>query len=329
MRAAAYDQEAALAQGVSVGAVFALSWAIAGALAAVGGTFVATGASVDQQLWIIALVALPVIILGGLDSLGGAVIGGLAVGVVESLVATYQPDLAPWLGGERRPRHAVRADADRAAGPPLRPVRHPRGGAGMTTMRTRSGRPALYTSYGRTWPCSTRGQEGVVGAAARAGAGHAGLGRRRPAAAARHGVRRRDRRDRAGPRHRLRRPGLAGPRVLPRPSARTPPRVSAATRTASCSASASRGAGLAAGRRAAGRLGRALVAPLAVRLRGLYLAIVTLGLVFIGRARLPRVDARSPAAPGSAAPRRSPTLFGDRLDVDGRVVDPRPEAVSG
>ncbi len=40
MRAAAYDQEAALAQGVSVGAVFALSWALAGALAAVAGTFV-------------------------------------------------------------------------------------------------------------------------------------------------------------------------------------------------------------------------------------------------------------------------------------------------
>ena len=73
-----------------MGLVFALSWAIAGALAAIAGVFVATGAGVDQQLWIIALKALPVIILGGLDSLGGAVIGGLAVGVVESLVATYQ-----------------------------------------------------------------------------------------------------------------------------------------------------------------------------------------------------------------------------------------------
>ena len=62
--------------------------------------FVSTGAGVDQQLWIIALKALPVIILGGLDSLGGAVIGGLAIGVVESLVATYGADIAPWLGGE-------------------------------------------------------------------------------------------------------------------------------------------------------------------------------------------------------------------------------------
>lgn len=100
MRAAAFDQEVALAQGVSVGAVFALSWAIAGASAAFAGVFVSTGAGVDQNLWIIALKALPVIILGGLDSLGGAVIAGLAIGVVESLVGTYGADVAPWLGGE-------------------------------------------------------------------------------------------------------------------------------------------------------------------------------------------------------------------------------------
>jgi branched-chain amino acid transport system permease protein len=100
MRAAALDQEVALAQGVSVGAVFALSWAIAGALAAVAGMFVSTEVGVDQNLWIIALKALPVIILGGLDSLGGAVIAGLAIGVIEALVSTYGPDVAPWLGGE-------------------------------------------------------------------------------------------------------------------------------------------------------------------------------------------------------------------------------------
>lgn len=98
MRASAVDQEAALTQGVSVGTVFALSWALAGGLAALGGTFVATGAGVDQQMWIIALKALPAIILGGLDSLEGAVAGGLIIGVVESLVSSYQADLAPWLG---------------------------------------------------------------------------------------------------------------------------------------------------------------------------------------------------------------------------------------
>ncbi|MDP3894695.1 branched-chain amino acid ABC transporter permease [Nocardioides sp.] len=98
MRAAAFDQEAALTQGVSVGSVFALSWAMAGALAAIAGTLLATSAGVDRQLWLVALVALPAIILGGLDSLEGAVIGGLAVGVVEALVGSYQRDLAPWLG---------------------------------------------------------------------------------------------------------------------------------------------------------------------------------------------------------------------------------------
>ncbi|MDM4718803.1 branched-chain amino acid ABC transporter permease [Micromonospora sp. WMMA1363] len=98
MRAAALDQEAALAHGVSVGAVFAVSWALAGGLAAVAGTFAAAGGSVDGALWLIALTALPVIILGGLDSLPGAVIGGLAVGVLQEFVATYANDVA-WLGG--------------------------------------------------------------------------------------------------------------------------------------------------------------------------------------------------------------------------------------
>lgn len=98
MRATALDQETSLAQGISVGTVFALSWALAGALAAVAGTFVGAGSGLDQQSWIIALKALPAIILGGLDSLPGAVIGGLTVGIVESLVATYQGQYAPWLG---------------------------------------------------------------------------------------------------------------------------------------------------------------------------------------------------------------------------------------
>lgn len=98
MRAAAADQETALAQGVSVGRVFAISWAMAGALAALAGVFVGTGGGVDQQTWTVALKALPVIIVGGLDSIGGAVIGAVIVGLVESLVGGYQADLFPFLG---------------------------------------------------------------------------------------------------------------------------------------------------------------------------------------------------------------------------------------
>jgi len=97
MRAVAQDQEAALAQGVSVGAVFALSWAMAGGLAAVAGSFAAAGESVGSTFWPIALIALPVIILGGLDSLPGAVVAGIAIGVVQALAASY-PDRVSFLG---------------------------------------------------------------------------------------------------------------------------------------------------------------------------------------------------------------------------------------
>lgn len=99
MRAAALDQEAAMAQGINVGVVFAASWALAGGLAAVAGVFAAAGGTFDQNLWVIALAALPVIILGGLDSTGGAVLGGLLIGVVQEVVASYHSELFPDLDG--------------------------------------------------------------------------------------------------------------------------------------------------------------------------------------------------------------------------------------
>ncbi|MBM9458489.1 branched-chain amino acid ABC transporter permease [Nocardioides sp. zg-536] len=97
MRASALDQEAAMAQGVSVGTVFAVSWGLAGALATVAGVFAAAGRTVDQNHWHIALLALPVIILGGLDSLGGAVLGGLLIGVAQQVVTAYHRDWFPGL----------------------------------------------------------------------------------------------------------------------------------------------------------------------------------------------------------------------------------------
>lgn len=96
IRAVSEDQEVALAQGISVGAVFATSWALAGGLAAVAGTLVAAGENVDNTFWPVALYALPVIILGGLDSLVGAVVAGLGIGVAQSLIATY-PHVLSWL----------------------------------------------------------------------------------------------------------------------------------------------------------------------------------------------------------------------------------------
>ena len=100
MRAASSDQEVALAQGISVGRVFSLSWALAAALAALAGVFLSTGIGLEQNLWLTALKALPVIILGGLDSLGGAVVAGLSIGVVEALVGNYGGNLSPVFGGD-------------------------------------------------------------------------------------------------------------------------------------------------------------------------------------------------------------------------------------
>ncbi|WP_194411223.1 branched-chain amino acid ABC transporter permease [Microbacterium cremeum] len=99
MRATSLDQETALAQGISVGRMFSISWAIGGGLAALAGALLAANGSVVQATdALFALVALPAIIIGGLDSLKGAVAGGLIVGVAMALTKTYQPVVAPWLG---------------------------------------------------------------------------------------------------------------------------------------------------------------------------------------------------------------------------------------
>jgi branched-chain amino acid transport system permease protein len=99
MRATAFSQETALAQGVPVGRMFALSWALAGGLAAIAGVLVGTGgAGFDQSTSLLALKALPVIILGGLDSIRGAIVGGLLIGLAEAYTKAYQPEHAAWLG---------------------------------------------------------------------------------------------------------------------------------------------------------------------------------------------------------------------------------------
>lgn len=99
MRATAFDQETALAQGINVGRMFGLSWALSGAMAALAGTLLGAGpGNITPLTAFVALKALPVIILGGLDSVKGSVIAGLAIGVIESATRTYQPAFAPWLG---------------------------------------------------------------------------------------------------------------------------------------------------------------------------------------------------------------------------------------
>lgn len=99
MRACALDQEAALARGISVRRVFAWSWGIAGGVAALAGVSLGSGpGAVTPSLGLIALAAFPAMILGGLDSPKGAVIGGLLIGVTQTLTAGYQPQHAAFLG---------------------------------------------------------------------------------------------------------------------------------------------------------------------------------------------------------------------------------------
>ncbi|GIU93338.1 MAG: branched-chain amino acid ABC transporter permease [Acidimicrobiia bacterium] len=90
MRAVAENLEAAAAMGVSPNSVFATSWGIGAVMAAVAGVLYANYAPViDLNLSAIGLRAFPAAMIGGLDSVGGAILGGLIVGVLEQLAAGY------------------------------------------------------------------------------------------------------------------------------------------------------------------------------------------------------------------------------------------------
>lgn len=92
MRATAFDQEAASAQGIKVGRIFGLSWFLGALLAGVAGVFASVfprAAGVSNSTAFVAFGAFPAIILGGLDSVLGAVVGGLIIGVAESAASVY------------------------------------------------------------------------------------------------------------------------------------------------------------------------------------------------------------------------------------------------
>jgi branched-chain amino acid transport system permease protein len=96
MRAVADNQQVAMAMGINVERYFALAWAMAGIVSALGGVIWGSMLGVDVHLALIGLKVFPVVILGGLDSIVGAVVGGLIIGVIESLAAGY---LDPFVGG--------------------------------------------------------------------------------------------------------------------------------------------------------------------------------------------------------------------------------------
>ena len=99
MRATAIDQEAALAMGINIRVVYALAWCIAGAIATIGGVLLGIQeVTFDPTLGQIALLAFPAIILGGLDSVVGAVVGGILIGLTQDITAGYESHFATVLG---------------------------------------------------------------------------------------------------------------------------------------------------------------------------------------------------------------------------------------
>ena len=96
MRAVADSQQVAMAMGINVERYFALAWAMTGVVSALGGVIWGNMLGVDVHLSLVGLKVFPVVILGGLDSIPGAIVGGLIVGVVENVAAGY---IDPFVGG--------------------------------------------------------------------------------------------------------------------------------------------------------------------------------------------------------------------------------------
>jgi branched-chain amino acid transport system permease protein len=89
MRAVADDQQAALTMGISVRRTFALAWALAGVSAVVGGMLVANLIGVSGEVSNVGLLVFPVVIVGGLDSVPGAVVGGAIIGLLTAYTGGY------------------------------------------------------------------------------------------------------------------------------------------------------------------------------------------------------------------------------------------------
>jgi len=96
MRAVADNQQVAMAMGIDVERYFGVAWAMTGVVSALGGILWGNLLGVDVNLALVGFKVFPVVILGGLDSIPGAVIGGLIVGIVENIAAGY---VDPYVGG--------------------------------------------------------------------------------------------------------------------------------------------------------------------------------------------------------------------------------------
>ncbi len=107
MRAAAEDHQLAQSVGLKVRRIFAAAWAIAGVIGLVGGVIIGSLSGVEPTLAGIGLKAFPAVLFGGLESIPGAIVGGLLIGVIENLVgglpanqairATNPAEIAPYV----------------------------------------------------------------------------------------------------------------------------------------------------------------------------------------------------------------------------------------
>jgi branched-chain amino acid transport system permease protein len=96
MRAVADNQQVAMAMGINVERYFGVAWAMTGVVSALGGVLWGNMLGVDVNLALVGFKVFPVVILGGLDSIPGAILGGLIVGIVENVAAGY---VDPYVGG--------------------------------------------------------------------------------------------------------------------------------------------------------------------------------------------------------------------------------------
>ncbi len=87
MRGTSEDHELAQSVGIRIQRVFGLSWALAGVVATVAGVLLATSSGLDISLSVVVLAAFPAVLLGGLDSIPGTLVGGLIIGLAAGLVS--------------------------------------------------------------------------------------------------------------------------------------------------------------------------------------------------------------------------------------------------
>ncbi len=96
LRAVADDNQAAMSVGISLRAIWVIVWSLAGFVALVAGTMWGAKSGVQFSLSLIALKALPVLMLGGFTSIPGAIVGGMIIGVGEKL---FEYSVGPMIGG--------------------------------------------------------------------------------------------------------------------------------------------------------------------------------------------------------------------------------------